>query len=524
LAADGDAVPVPAAVGDVLTGVPFQMLPAAATGTSMVTPATLDPSGGTARGALRVVSPTPLPSGTVLQAQVKETFTLSSGEVASAEQRRQDIVLFAHPAPAGVTLAAEIPITPSRTFTTTELVEGKVHLDVLAGRESVRGKTGGREAVQLDSGDIHLGLAKQSLPDDTAVTVEQSFLSPFLPSSAALVPVGEAVVDFAGQRLAFAADLSLADPGVLQTGDTLLVARVERVDGIPRLVVVALAELSGGRVRTIATPALPGIREEGRYVFYRSGVPIGFVGGTVTPIAGRALVEMVGPGATPFVAFTAADGHYLIAVAAGPVTVRARLLKTALAGEVSVTVDAGQTAAADIALVGSVTNATVSPASGALIAPNSQLTVSVDTALDPSKITAANIHLRKTADAASVALRFVLSGSGKTLTIVPTPPAGASENAVALDFSTDYTLEATGLKTALGGDVLVPTVNFRTKDDTPPVYNTSALTFSFPEADGNVTVKAPAGLVCARKPDPRPQRDERRRRPPSPPTTTARWE
>jgi hypothetical protein len=52
------------------------------------------------------------------------------------------------------------------------------------------------------------------------------------------------------------------------------VAHVERVDGIPRLVVVALAELSGGRVRTIATPPLPGLREEGRYVFYRSAVPM----------------------------------------------------------------------------------------------------------------------------------------------------------------------------------------------------------------------------------------------------------
>ena len=132
--------------------------------------------------ALQVISPTALPSGTVLQAQVTETFTLSSGEVASEEQRRQDIVLFAHPAAAGTTLAAEVPITPSRTFTSTELASGKVHLDILAGREGVRGKTGGLEAVQIDSGDVRLGLAKQSLADDTAVAVEQTVLSPFLPS------------------------------------------------------------------------------------------------------------------------------------------------------------------------------------------------------------------------------------------------------------------------------------------------------------------------------------------------------
>ena len=493
VAADGDTVPIPAAAGDVLIGVPFQMLPPTATSTSVVTPATLPPSGGIARGALQVISPTALPSGTVLQAQVTETFTLSSGEVASEEQRRQDIVLFAHPRPAEATLAAEIPITPSRTFATTELAAGKVHLDILAGREGVRGKTGGLEAAQVDSGDVRLGLARQSLAADTAVAVEQTVLSPFLPSSASLVPLGEAVVDFAGQRLAFAAELSLADPGVVAPGDTLLVARVERVDGIPRLVVVALAELSGGRVRTIATPPLPGLREEGRYVFYRSALPIGFVSGMVTPVAGRALVEMTGAGAMPFVALTSADGHYLLAVAAGAVTVRARLLKTALAGEASVTVEAGQTAALDIALVGSVTTATVSPARGAVVAPNSQLTLSTDTALDPSKVTAGNIHLKKTGSSVGVDLRFVLSGSGKTLTIVPTPPEDAPENAVALEFSTDYTFEASGLKTVLGGDVLVPTVNFRTKDDTPPVYDSNALTFSFPDADGQITITAPAG-------------------------------
>ncbi|MEO8501682.1 MAG: hypothetical protein ABI565_12255, partial [Vicinamibacteria bacterium] len=68
---------------------------------------------------------------------------------------------------------------------------------------------------------------------------------------------------------------------------------------------------------------------------------------------------------------------------------------------------------------------------------------------------------------------------------VPTPPA--------LEFSTNYTLQITGLLDTVGGLITAPTTTFRTKDDVKPVYNLKALTFSFPNADGLVTVSAPNG-------------------------------
>ena len=91
----------------------------------------IPPTGGTARGQLRVDSPAPLPSGTLVQAEIAETFTLPSDQVASEEQRRQDIVLYRAPTRAiaagcgdpgtpapdpASAVSAALPITPSRTF------------------------------------------------------------------------------------------------------------------------------------------------------------------------------------------------------------------------------------------------------------------------------------------------------------------------------------------------------------------------------------------------------------------------
>src|SRR6185295_15849012 len=81
-----------------------------------VTPPTLPPTGGDARGKISLVTTTPLPSGTVVQASVSETYALASGDTASSEERTQDIVTYRVPAVEGAALSAEIPIKPSRSF------------------------------------------------------------------------------------------------------------------------------------------------------------------------------------------------------------------------------------------------------------------------------------------------------------------------------------------------------------------------------------------------------------------------
>jgi hypothetical protein len=124
----------------------------------------------------------------VVQAEVTETFTLASGEVASVEKRLQDIVLFRKPSPEGTALAAQLPITPSRRFSPTEVVTGQVVLDILAGREAVRGTIGGSQAATLESGPFRLSVRAAALPQDRPLALESVDLSGFLPGTPSRTP------------------------------------------------------------------------------------------------------------------------------------------------------------------------------------------------------------------------------------------------------------------------------------------------------------------------------------------------
>src|SRR5262249_5047735 len=55
-------------------------------------------------------------------------------------------------------------------------------------------------------------------------------------------------------------------------------------------------------------------------------------------------------------------------------------------------------------------------------------------------------------------------------------------------------LDAPSLRDASGAPIVVPPTSFTTRDDTPPVYSTDALSFSFPDpATGLVKITAPVG-------------------------------
>ena len=81
----------------------------------------------------------------------------------------------------------------------------------------------------------------------------------------------------------------------------------------------------------------------------------------------------------------------------------------------------------------------------------------------------------------AVPVRLVLSGSGRSLAVIP-------ESALAP--ASIYTFAASGLADVFGGLVQVPTVRFTTKDNTPPPLNADALVFSFPDENGMVSVSA----------------------------------
>ena len=152
------------------------------------------------------------------------------------------------------------PITPSRSFPPTTLTQGVVHLDVLAGREAVRGQVGGALPTTVVSGGARVIVPAGALQNDTVITLTPTVLSSFLPAAGGVVPLAEMTLDFGGQILANAGTVGSDAPGLtLASTDTVLLARVERIGVVPALVAVAHAALQDGRLVSLASPGLPGV-------------------------------------------------------------------------------------------------------------------------------------------------------------------------------------------------------------------------------------------------------------------------
>ncbi len=357
--------------------------------------------------------------------------------------------------------------------------------NILAGRESVRGTTGGSVPVTVTDGDSRLVIPANALGQDVAIELHQEALSPYLPAHQALLALGEVTVGFSGRTLLIPAELSIRAVGGVVEGDTLVLAKVERIEGVPKLTVVSLAQLLGDRVVTRTGGGLPGVIEGGRYVFYRTS-PLGFVTGT-TSTANGPVRAVVTTDTLPFIALAGANGHYLVAALPGPVHVSALVPRTTLAGSGQAVVNATETAPLDITLTGTATTATVTPADGSLGIPTSvQIEIEATAPLKPQTVLPTNILLKKDLDGTEVPTRLSLSGSRKVIGIVP-------ENA--LEYSTTYRLEVSGLLDTYDGAVNVPVTRFTTKDNVAPVYNVDAIVFSFPDANGMVTVSAPPGTL-----------------------------
>ncbi|MEO8501670.1 MAG: Ig-like domain-containing protein, partial [Vicinamibacteria bacterium] len=258
---------------------------------------------------------------------------------------------------------------------------------------------------------------------------------------------------------------------------------------------------------------LDGIKQEGRYALLRLVGPVGFIKG-LTTAAGSAVRALVSTSILPFIATSNAAGYYAIPGVPGSNIITARVLGQSLLGAAQAIAIDGTPVTADIALQGTVSQATIKPISGAIaVEVNEPLSLTSPVAINPATIQPTNISLRRVPPApcaeptppsalncaaTQVPIRFVLSGSGKQLAIIPfvpptTPPTVPTPPA--LEFSTNYTLQITGLLDTVGGLITAPTTTFRTKDDVKPVYNLKAITFSLPDQDGMVSVSAPNGTL-----------------------------
>jgi hypothetical protein len=481
-------IPVPDP-GSPLSGIAVQALDPAASSSGTLNPSILPPAGGTAAATLGVQSPSFAPSGTLIQANVSETFSLASGDVVSEESRTEDILLYNALAPANSTMGALFPVTPSHQYTLTQLLTGKVHLDLLAGREGVRGQPGGNDALTLSDGTSTLSVPGGALSQDTAISVQSTSLENFIPTSSSLGAIQEVLVDFSGEVLNTPAQLSISSSG-LNPADTFLLTQVQRINGVPHIVTVALAQVNGPNLSSVASPGLPGVTQGGEYVFYDISVPVGFVQGVTSSTAGP-VSALVLTDSLPIAGISGADGHYIVPALVGPANLKASAPNTSLAGAASAQIIAGQTAIVNILLAGTVTQATVTPADGTLgVSTSTIITITTSAALNPQSVVQGKLSLVQgpaSAPGAPVPLQpFILSTAGATLTFAPVSN---------LDPATQYTIHVSGLADVSGGAISVPVSSFTTKASAPLNFDPNAITFAMPDQNGNIHVSAPAGSL-----------------------------
>ena len=485
----GSGAPTVPSAGQPLTGVSMVTLPAGAAASGTLNPPSASPTGGTSTATLAVQSSVPLPSGTVIQANVSETYSLTSGKQLSSPKRTQDILLYQYSAPTGSAAVANFPVTPSQTFQPGQLSSGDIHLDILSGRESIRGQVGGSDAATVTGGDATLTIAAGSLPQDTAISVSPEGVDGFLPSTASMIPLAEYNIDFSSQILQAPAQLSVA-AGKANPGDNVLLAQVQRINDMPYLVVVSLAQVSGSSMVTQAASGLPGITQGGDFVFYKLTSPTGYVSGTVTASSGP-VAAMVQTDGLPFVTFANFSGSYLIPALAGAVNLTATVLNTAISGTATVQVSVGQTATGNITVTAQTETATITPANGAVGVPlTAEIDITAPDAFDQSTVTTSSVTLAQNGSGTttSVPVRFLFSQGGTRLSVFPQS---------ALQPSTTYTLAASGIANTVGGLISIPATTFTTQALTPPTFNTNALVFAMPDQNGNVAISAPAGSFPA---------------------------
>ncbi len=483
--------------GQPLAGVAVVAIPETATAASELTPKAVPPGQATATMTIGVASAAPLPSGTTVQAVVRETYTLRSGAAVTPPGFTQDVVLFACEVtgcgPAN-TLGARIPVTPSKRFTLQELAVGSVTVAVQTpeaeGPGTLIGPAGG--SVTASDGTV-LTIPPTALARETVVALTPVAAAELRVGLPAGVQVLRAVaVDLTGAALSRSAELAFPVPEGLAPTDQVLVARVLEVDGLLHLQVVALGRLDGGLLTSrgsVAGASLPGLTSGGTVLFLRATSPFGFVTGVVQTATGVARPGVVVTSPAGFVDVSRADGRYVLATTAGSVTVTAADAATGQGAVQAVTVSAGAATAQPLQVATIPPQVvTISPAAGATNVPvQTQVAVTFSKPVARTSVTSATLVLSSAAGAVDTVV--TLSATGTVATLYPTR---------ALAPQTPYTVQATtAITDAQGAPLAAPVTSpFTTVDTTPPPPPAAgAISVSFPDLNQAVTVTATQGTA-----------------------------
>ncbi len=484
-----DGPPVPA-IGEAVPGVLAQPPPDGATAVITPSPRILfaQPEARSRVGVL-VAPPVPLPSGTPLALDVRESVSYLDGNRLQLEPGVRDFALQTFGASGGpLGLASSFTVTPSRLVEPFRLRQGVIDLAARlpgnrgAARGVVIGPAGGTaegaDAVRLI---IPPGGANEDLPVLVS-SIRAQELSSLVPPGLALVTgIG---VDFHGGSLGQAATLALPLPPGLPSGGDVLLARIVEFDGVSRLGLAGLGVVQGGDLVFGADPrgdgslVLPGVREGGSYLLLASTAPLAFLNGTVSgpdgqPLAG-ALVSIDGFGVA---AVSDGEGRYVLAVPVGDATVTAIDPATHDATSQATSGTApGAVVAADLSTAPTPPSVVaIAPTNGAQgVALASAISVTFSEAIDPASVGANAVEL--TAGAASVSGLLSLAPGGTSATFRP--------NTVLVS-DTTYQVRISGALRDLSGHAMGADVisSFTTVDVTPPP----------PPPAGNISATIPSG-------------------------------
>ncbi len=324
----GEGAPAAALPGEPLTAATLIPIPDTATATGVVEPAVGRADDPTpAAATVTITDPEPLRSGTTIRGDFMELFILRDGDRVVPFDRSQDLIAYRSPADTDDRIVvANFPIAPTVTFNLAEVSEGTVTVSLLAdeavGANIIDGNGGG---IQIDDGSRVI-VPSAALAVDTPVSLSRLDESTFPVTTAGGVTfIGGLEFDLTGAQTSAPVSLSLGNAASLvPTGSEVIVTEVRTIRDRQRLVIIALARIQGNDLTTITEVngvTLPGIRNGGRYGFYRFDGALQIVQGSARDEAGRRDGHVIELESLPFVSVTDANGAFALVSPTGDFTV-----------------------------------------------------------------------------------------------------------------------------------------------------------------------------------------------------------
>jgi hypothetical protein len=456
-----------------------------------------------------------LASGTVVNARINERFDLASGEIVQPAEYVQDLVLYRYPCATNLRLgvagetAAEgslrttFPVSPSREYGFVDLQLGKVGVEIWPGEQSVsEGLMVGPDGARLmtEAGDT-LEILAGALARTTPVVLRPATAGAAGSLGNDFLLLRAVTVELTGQTLAASARLSIPLPAGFDPARPIVLARVIEIGGVQRLKLVGFGQVSGSMLvsttnMTAANGAAvsgAGITISGTYAFLQAKATIGFVAGRVNaggaPFAGA----RVSVANATLVDSTSGDGRYLLALPVAAATVIALDPVKWDQGEGSVPLQSAyQLIAFDLAIQATPPRLLgIEPANNAVgIEASEVLRFTFSEPIDRATINDQTIVLKDAAGAVIPGV-FSFTPDGAVVSFYP---------AAALKSETRHTLAVgTGIRDLQGYPLAqAVTSAFTTRDTTPPPPPPAgAITASFPDTNGMITVTATQGSAEA---------------------------